>query len=158
MPIRLLGRGCVWIAAALLLGGCQSIGESFASPEVELAGVRLVEADLTTQRFVLDFDVRNPNPVALPVRAVNYGVDLGGMRLASGSSEQPFRIPAGGAGAFSVTVETSLLESARLLGARLLRGGEQSLDYDIGGSVEIDLPFVRPLPFSSRGTVSIARP
>lgn len=139
------------------LAACQTLTEQLEAPDVRLTGVRLQEVNTMQQRFLLDFDVSNPNAIALPVRAVNYGVKLGGMSLAEGSSDNAFRIPARGDGQFSVSVEMSLLQTVKVLGSRLLQGGEQSLDYDVGGSVEVDLPFVRPLPFSSTGSVQISR-
>lgn len=108
-----------------------------------------------TQRFDLEFAVANPNAVALPVRQVDYGVTLGGLSLASGSTAAPFRVPANGTGSFSVSVETSLVTALQTLGTRILRGGERELDYSVDGSVAIDLPLVRAMPFSSTGKVSL---
>ncbi|MEL6869990.1 MAG: LEA type 2 family protein [Pseudomonadota bacterium] len=142
-------------AAVLMLAGCQSLIEQLQAPDVQLAAVRLAQADLTTQRFELEFAISNPNAIALPVKAVNYGVNLGGVSLASGSTTESFRVPANGDGAFSVSVEMSLVEALRTLGTRVLGGGEKTLDYDVGGSVALDLPLVQPLPFSAKGTVDV---
>lgn len=145
------------IAALALVSGCQSLGESLQPPEVRLQNVQLEEVSSLSQRFVLQFAVSNPNPVPLPVKGINYGVSLGGLSLASGSTAESFRVPSNGDGVFSVSVETSLMQAVQLLGARLLQGGEQSLDYEVGGDVQIDIPFVKPLPFSTAGKVTIGR-
>ncbi|MEM7610943.1 MAG: LEA type 2 family protein [Pseudomonadota bacterium] len=145
------------LALVFLLAGCETLGQTFESPNVALSNVRLQSADMTTQKFVLDFTVSNPNGVPLPVRAVNYGVTLAGISLASGSTEQAFRVPANGDGSFSVSVETSLIDAVKMLGTRLLKGGEQELEYSVGGSVALDVPLVRPLPFSATGVVQIKR-
>ncbi|MFK8051884.1 MAG: LEA type 2 family protein [Woeseiaceae bacterium] len=145
------------LATLVLLSGCETIAQSLSPPDVRLSNVRVQEISSTSQQFQLTFAVSNPNAIALPVRAINYGVELGGLSLASGSTSEAFRVPANGDGEFSITVEASLIETVRLLGTRLLSGGAQSLDYSVGGDVDIDLPFVKPLPFSSSGTVSIAR-
>ena len=148
----------VWIVLAMTtaLAGCETLGRQFVAPDVTLASVRLGASDLSTQRFDLQFAVDNPNAVALPVRQVDYDVTLGGLSLASGSSAEPFRVPANGSGSFSVSVETSLVRVLQTLGTRILRGGETEFDYSAAGSVALDLPLVRPLPFSSTGKVSLA--
>ena len=145
---------CV-VLSMIWLAGCKSLTQPLLSPEVSLAGVRLQHADLATQTFILDFAVRNPNAIAIPIRSINYGVTLAGASLAKGSSEERFSVPANGAGEFSINVSTSLIETVRMLGTRVLRGGEQELEYSVGGSVDVDIPFVRPLPFSSTGVVRL---
>lgn len=143
--------------AALALSGCQSLLDQLEAPDVQLSAIRLAQADLTTQRFELEFAISNPNAIALPVRAVNYGVTLAGVSLASGSTTSAFRVPANGDGTFSVSVETSLVEALRMLGTSVLGGGSKTLDYDVGGSVALDLPLVRPLPFNAKGSVDVSR-
>ncbi|MEO0574853.1 MAG: LEA type 2 family protein [Pseudomonadota bacterium] len=150
-------RLSVLCIAALSLSGCQSLLDQLQAPDVALSGIRLAEADLTTQRFELEFSISNPNAIALPVRAVDYGVTLGGVSLASGSTTSAFRVPANGDGSFSVSVETSLVDALRMLGTSVLGGAEKTLDYDVGGSVALDLPLVRPLPFSASGSVDVSR-
>lgn len=144
------------MTASVLLAGCQSLIDQLEAPGVELSAVRLAQADLSNQRFELEFAISNPNAIALPVRAVNYGITLAGVSLASGSTTEAFRIPANGDGTFSVSVETSLVEALRMLGTRVLGGGEKTLAYDVGGSVALDLPLVRPLPFSASGNVDVS--
>ncbi len=143
------------LSLSLLLAGCSTFGQPFESPEVRLASVRLGQADLTTQRFEISFAVSNPNAIALPIKRVDYGITLGGMSLARGSTTESFRVPANGDGSFSVSVETSLITALQELGTRVLRGGETELDYSVDGSVALDLPLVNPLPFSSAGKVSL---
>ncbi len=155
MPNHYLRAFCA--AAVVVLSGCQTISESLEAPDVRLSNVRLQELSSLQQQFVLDFEVSNPNAIPLPIKAINYGVMLGGMSLVNGRSESAFRVPANGEGSFSISVETSLMEVVKALGTRIMLGGEQSLDYQVGGDVAVDLPFIRPLPFKTEGTVQITR-
>ncbi|MEM9173384.1 MAG: LEA type 2 family protein [Pseudomonadota bacterium] len=147
----------VFVIAVSASAGCQSLVDSLQAPDIELVDVRLAQADLSSQRFELDFAVANPNAIALPISNIRYGVMLGGMQLAAGTTAEKFRVPAGGDGAFSISVETSLVEALRTLGTRVLAGGESTLDYSVNGSVALDLPLVKPLPFSAEGVVDINR-
>ncbi|MEN7342016.1 MAG: LEA type 2 family protein [Pseudomonadota bacterium] len=147
----------VMIVALSLLSGCQTLSEGLREPDIKLSNVQLGDISGTRQTIVLDFVVTNPNDIPLPIRAIGYGVSLGGTSLVSGKTEDAFRIPANGDGTFSVSVETSLADIVRMVGSRLLTGGETSLDYEARGDVEIDLPFVKPLPFVSAGTINIQR-
>ena len=148
------------ILAALVLtaaGGCATLENALEAPTISLANVSLTDVSLTSQSFLLDFDVDNPNPIPLPVSAVNYAVELAGQQFASGATADSFTVPANGAGSFQVAVNTNLLDSARVLSDLVLKGGQRELAYGINGDVEVDLPFARPLPFSHSGVVSVER-
>lgn len=151
----LFGRGLPLLAVfTLLAAGCASLQQSLETPEISLKGLKLVEADLSKQRYELSLHVRNPNPIALPVRGMNYRIQLAGERFADGETLQAFTIPAGGETDFELSVTTDLLRT--LSGVqRLLDRRERTLKYELGGQLQVNLPFVRALPFSSSGEVDL---
>ncbi len=124
---------------------------------MSLSRVELVDASLTEQRFVLGFDVTNPNPVALPVSSIDYTLDLAGQRFAQGQSGDALRLPANGSGSFSLEVRTNLLKSARTLSKLILTGGQREIDYALNGNFGVDLPLAPALPFRRSGSVRIDR-
>jgi LEA14-like dessication related protein len=136
-----------------LLAGCAGLSRPLAEPELTLAGVRLLDVGVTYQRFGLVFDVRNPNSVSLPVKGVNYTVELSGAQFASGETSQSFSVPAHGAARFEIDVSTDLASSARH--ALAVLHSRNQLDYALAGSLEVNLPFARDIPFAREGVVSL---
>ncbi|MGH8496530.1 MAG: LEA type 2 family protein [Gammaproteobacteria bacterium] len=135
------------------LSGCAAFGRPLEEPELTLAGVRLLDAGLARQRFGLVFDVRNPNSIALPIRRVSYTVELSGAEFASGETPQSFSVPANGEARFEIDVSTDLMASSRQ--ALALLRTQDRLDYALEGRLEVNLPFVRDIPFARNGTVSL---
>ena len=156
MDYRTAGRLGL-IAALSLLQSCATIQEGLQPPAISLANVALADVSLTRQRFVLDFDVSNPNPVPLPISAINYAVRLAGQSFAEGATAESFTVPASGDGEFQLAIDTNLIESARTLSEIVLRGGQREIDYDLSGDVKVDIPFTRPLPFRQSGKVQLQR-
>lgn len=150
------GCGLVLIVASLLLTGCAAMTRDLQPPGVSLAAVELAEMGLRSQRFRLTLELDNPNTVALPVRRLDYDVLLAGQRLASGYSEEAFRVPAGGRERITLLVSTDLLSSADRLFA-LFQRGDRTVDYDVSGRVRLDLPLTPSLRYSDRGEVQLQR-
>lgn len=151
------GPVLLWLAVFSLLSGCASLQQSVETPEISLTGLRLVEVGLSRQRYDLTLHVVNPNPIPLPIRGLSYRVQLAGERFAEGETARAFTVPASGATDFELAVTTDLLRTFTTL-QRLLGEGEQTLEYELGGQLQVDLPFVRALPFSSSGAIDLVRP
>ncbi len=149
--------GVLVVAACLTAGGCATSRFDAEPPTVRLDSVRLLEADWSGQSFVLVFAAENPNGFPLPVRSVDYAVQLAGQRFASGSATEGFTLPARGAGQFSIEVHTDLLGSASTLSALIFREGRREIDYELAGELGLDIPFARPLRFRETGRVDLAR-
>lgn len=143
---------------ALALAGCATTGYHAEPPDVRLAGVRLLDVDWNAQRFRLDFAASNPNAFPLPVRSIEYTVRLAGQRFAAGSATESFTLPPSGDGRFSIEVHTDLIGSASMLSALILREGRREIDYELAGTLGINLPLARPLRFRESGRVSLERP
>ncbi|WP_405233004.1 LEA type 2 family protein [Lentisalinibacter salinarum] len=149
--------GMLVVAACLTAGGCATARFDAEPPTVRLDSVRLVDANWSGQNFVLVFAAENPNGFPLPVRSVDYAVQLAGQRFATGSATEGFTLPARGAGTFSIEVHTDLLGSASMLSALIFREGRREIDYELAGELRVDMPFARPLRFREAGRVDLAR-
>jgi LEA14-like dessication related protein len=145
------------LIAVHLLAACAGNAPAVRSPEVRLDGVEVTSLSLSKQTFTLSFDVSNPNPFPLPVRAVRYHVMLEQQRFAGGETAGRFTIPAGGDGAFAISVELDLMKSAARLASIIGSGVTRPIEYELHGSLEVAVPFSRPLNFSSSGTVLVQR-
>ena len=142
-------------AVALLAAGCASTGVIVERPSVTLSNVAVTEVDLGGQTFVLDFDVVNPNPFPLPIRSIAYGVELEGLRLASGETRSAFTVPAGGESHFEITVDVDLMRTAPQLMFVVREGIYRDIPYALEGSFAIDVPFANPVTFRNEGSIRL---
>ena len=149
--IRKIGLGVV----ACLAAGCASTGVMFEKPGVSLRNVEVKAVDLDGQTFVLDFDVVNPNPFPLPIRSVSYGVELEGLRLASGEAHGAFTVPAGGDSQVAITVDVDLMHTAPQLIFIVRDGMYRDIPYALKGSLAIDVPNAKPVSFRNQGSIRL---
>lgn len=143
------------LAFSVLLAGCAGTGALVSAPHVDLTSVEMEKLGLTSQTFLLGFAVDNPNAFPLPVKAVNYRVMFDDERFAGGEARAGFTVPAYGNDQFQLSVELDLLSSAGQI-TSLLRGGmPEHVNYRVEGSLTVDIPFAKPLPFSSSGVIQV---
>ena len=138
-----------------MLLGCASTASLVDAPIVRLSEVEVTEIDLSKQSFQLDFEVNNPNPFPLPVRAISYGVELDGYRFATGETRCNFNVPAGGQGAFSISVDVNLMRTAPQLLFIVRDGVHREIPYELNGRCEVDIPLVPALSFSHDGAIRL---
>lgn len=148
-------RNIAFSAIALLAAGCASTGVIVERPSVTLSNVAVTEVDLGGQTFVLDFDVVNPNPFPLPIRSIAYGVELEGLRLASGETQSAFTVPAGGESHFEITVDVDLMRTAPQLMFVVREGIYRDIPYALEGRFAIDVPFANPVTFRNEGSIRL---
>lgn len=133
----------------MLLSGCAIFGTAPESPRVSLVSIRPLEMTLTEQRYALQLRIMNPNDTALPVRGLDYSVEVNRRPFAYGVSNQAVDIPALGEAVLDVEVVSSLLDLLRQVqGAS--DGKPGVLEYRIVGRVSLGRAAAR-LPFEYRG-------
>jgi LEA14-like dessication related protein len=143
------------LAMFVLLAGCAGTEAFVSMPAVDLTSVQMEQISFSGQTFTLGFEVENPNAFPLPVKAVKYQVVFDDERLADGEARAAFTVPANGTDEFQLSVELDILKSAGQISS-LLRGGmREHVAYRVEGSLTVDIPFARPLPFSSSGTIQV---
>jgi len=148
-------RICVGLLTALFLSACAGSETMIAAPAVQLKSVELSKVGFNRQTFLLGFDVSNPNSFPLPVRAVKYRLLFDDKRFANGETRGSFTVPAHGDDQFVLSVDVNFLDSATQL-TSLLRGGVPDyVEYELQGSLAIDIPFVKPVAFSSSGVIPV---
>jgi LEA14-like dessication related protein len=143
------------LAVALGLGACASNAGLVAGPDVRLKRVEVAEIEFSRQVFVLGLEISNPNPFALPVTGIRYGIDLDGSRFATGETGGGFAVPAHGAADFAIRVELDLLKSAPQLLNTVRNAARSEIHYDLAGSLVVDLPFTKPLKFANAGDIRL---
>ena len=144
------------ILASAGLGACASLPDDvIGKPEVKLRDVQVMGLGFKNQTFLLSFDISNPNPFPLPVTSVSYGVELDGLRFATGETDGRFKVPANGDGEFAITVQLNLLQSAPKLLYTLRDATSGEIPYALKGSLGIDIPFAKPVKFESSGEIRL---
>jgi LEA14-like dessication related protein len=150
-------RSIPGFVAVLLLFGCAGTETLVDAPEVRLISVELEAVSFNRQTFLLGFDVSNPNPFPLPVKAVKYRVMFDDQRFAGGETAAAFTVPAGGEDAFQISVDIDILNSMTHITSLLQGGVPEQVSYELQGSLAIDIPFTRPIPFSTSGMINVQR-
>ncbi len=146
--------GCVALTA-VLLSACASLGTVINPPQVSLRNVDVENIDYRVQTFILAFDVTNPNPFPLPINSIRYGLELDGHHLLSGQALSAITVPAGGGGAFAISVSMDLLRTSPKMMFIVRDGTRRSIPYVIEGSLGIDIPSTKPLKFQSTGYIRL---
>lgn len=147
------GAACA-AAVVFLLASCAT-GPAVEAPGVSLRNVEVTSLEFSRQRFLLGFDVTNPNPFPLPVTRVRYGVELDGQRFAGGESVGRFTVPALGDGSFAISVELNLLKTAPRILEVVRDGAGHDIPYALEGDFGVDIPLVGALPFRMAGEIRL---
>lgn len=137
---------------ALLLCAC-ALTQHFEAPQLSIVDVQILSTEVWQQRLRVRLHVHNPNSIALPVKGIEYSVEIAGEQFASGSSDASFTVPALGDAEFDTTLTTN---AAGALLRILSRGGGHgdSIDYHLTGKVALQ-GFMHTLPFDQRGSFKL---
>jgi LEA14-like dessication related protein len=148
-PTRLAAAGM----AALLLCCCALVPK-LEAPQLSIAEVRILGGDLWEQRLQVRVHVQNPNDRALPIKALEYTVEVEGQQFASGSSVSSFVVPPLGEADFDMTVTTNLAATLlKLAGRNSAAGGD--VGYRLVGKVTLSEGFLRTVPFDQKGSFKL---
>jgi len=145
------------LVAALLITGCATSETIVGKPTVALTGVEISKLGFSSQTFLLQFRVENPNAFSLPVASIKYKIQFDDENFASGDTPASFSIPARGEGAFAISVETDFLGKAAQITSLLSGGVPEYVEYELQGSLDVDIPLVKPLAFTSAGVIPIEK-
>ncbi|MEP7312612.1 MAG: LEA type 2 family protein, partial [Pseudomonadota bacterium] len=121
------------LVALLALAGCSSLLPKLEAPRLSIVNVELLKSDLLQQQLRVRMRVQNPNDRTLPVRSIEYSIEVAGEEFAHGDSDRNFVVPALGETEFDVNVTVN---AASLL-LRLAGGGgrNRELNYRLVGTV-----------------------
>jgi LEA14-like dessication related protein len=137
--------------AALLGAGCV-LSPKLEAPTLSIVSVQLTFGTLWEQSLKVRVHVHNPNDRALPVKSLEYTLEVDGQPFARGVSDSSFVVPALGETEFDMSMTTDLAGAlVRLLG----RGPDalgQSVAYRLTGKVVLAQGLLRSIPFEQSGT------
>ena len=119
--------------AVLVLGACAT-GPQIEPPKVSIVGVQVVSGEVWAQHLKVRMHLHNPNDRDLPVKGLEYSIEIAGQEFASGSSADSFVVPPHG----DAELETNV--TANVAGAllKLLTHVPSTLvAYRISGKVSL---------------------
>jgi LEA14-like dessication related protein len=151
---RMLPRLLKIIALTLALGACSLMAPKFNRPNVTVISIQLRSGNLLQQNFAVKLNIQNPNDRALPVRGLHTELNVGGQQIASGVSDRAVIVPAFGESEFDMTITANLAVALLKLADKANQHAD-SIDYDLTGEANIDLPFLRNLPFHQSGSFNL---
>ena len=155
MAIRELSAGTrlAWMLGLLcLLAGCASTFK-LEAPKLSVVSMKMQSADLFSQRLQVRMRVLNPNDRELPIKGINYRIEVNDAELEQGLTEAPFVVPALGEAEFDVQVTANLATALSQILSR--RGSSDTIDYRLIGEVKLASGFLRRIPFDERGSVKL---
>jgi LEA14-like dessication related protein len=126
----------------------------FNRPNVSVVAVELKSGNLLQQTFAVKLNVQNPNDRALPVKGLHLELSSGGEQIASGVIDHAFVVPPFGESEFDMTVKANMALVLLKLGQKADQNAD-SIDYEVSGAANIDLPFLSEVPFHQSGTFSL---
>ncbi|MEJ0086588.1 MAG: LEA type 2 family protein [Pseudomonadota bacterium] len=153
MRDRLPRRAALLAIACLAFAGCGALPK-LEAPKLSVVSMKMQSADIFSQRLQVRMRVLNPNARELPIKGIEYRIEVNDAQLAQGLTDTPFVVPAMGEAEFDVQVTANLAGALAKFLAR--RGGSQdTLDYRLIGSVALSSGLLRRIPFDERGSVKL---
>jgi LEA14-like dessication related protein len=141
------------LAALLpLLGGCAALPR-LEAPKLSVVSLKLQSADIFSQRLQVRMRVLNPNARELPVKGINFRIEVNGTELGQGLMNAPFLVPALGEAEFDTQVTANLAGAVLRLLTR--RDSRDDIEYRLTGEVSLSSGFLRRIPFDERGNVKL---
>jgi len=137
-------------AGALLTSGCV-LAPKFTPPTLTIVGVQLGGSDLFAQHLKVRVHVQNPNDRKLPVKGIEYSLDVDGQAFATGDSAASFVVPALGEAEFDMNVTTNV---AGTLMSLMARGPDAlaNVPYRLSGRISLSGGWLQSIPFEQHGT------
>lgn len=154
MSLRALCRDAVAVLLAALATGC-ALAPKLEPPQVSIVDVQVVSGDLWSQRLKVRLHVQNPNDRALPVRSIEYRIEIAGEQFADGESLASFVVPPLGQAEFDMTVNANLAGALLKLLGRGAGGLGQEVSYRLSGKVSLSEGWWRSIPFEQRGSFKL---
>ena len=147
------------LAGFVLMAGlvsCSTLTSKPESPRVTLVGLKLISVELLEQRYQVSLRVKNPNAFELPVRGIDFQLDINGQTFADGVSNQSVDVPAYGENVIDLEVSSNLFQVFRQFQS-LQESQSAGFEYRISGSMATGI-YGQKLPFDYSGELKLSEP
>ncbi len=134
----------VFFGLVSLLGCAGTLHSEVEPPEVYLSDIAPVEIGLFEQRLRVELRILNPNDFALEVTGLDFQLDVNGIQLARGLSNEEITVPRLGESIVSVMTSTTVIDIVRQI-ENLSQ--QQEMSYEIRGRFHLGNAAVGSVPF-----------
>lgn len=138
------------LSLGLTLAYCTMIPKNLADPKVDLTSVNVEKASFTDATLIFNFQVFNPNQIALEVDQIDYNLKVNGKPFTQGTLEKGLQVGANSTVSVPLPVAIRYTDLTSSLTSFLSQG---VTPYEIGGSVKLGLLSV---PFSKSGELKLS--
>jgi LEA14-like dessication related protein len=144
----------LFLLATTVLSGCASLVPQLETPHLSIVSLELVKADILSQELNVRMRVQNPNDRALPVKGLDYRLEVEGQKFATGVLGAPFTVPSFGEAEFDMRITANLASTI----VRLLSRSDQhdeAINYRMVGKLSLSEGLLRNIPFEETGTFTL---
>lgn len=146
--------------AAFLLTGCSAaaLDQVMERPEVRVTNARIVNTDLTAADLLLEFEVENPNGLALVLDAVDYRLRVNDEPFLDGRRSERTEIAARGESRFELPLTLRYADVLRVV--QSFRGeGARKPRYQLDADFEFAVPVLGSVtvPVRETGDIPVER-
>lgn len=119
-----------------VVSACAQFSQSLQKPNIALENITLANDNLLAPRFKLSIRISNPNGIALPIKGMSYAVNIQGVDLFDGVTNQIPNIPAYSDTVIDLELGTNILKAARLLRVFSDRT-DNSINYGLNAKIDL---------------------
>lgn len=146
------------VLALLALAGCagMGLGSVFREPDVDVVGAELTRTGISGADLLFEFEVDNPNGVALVLDGLNYRLRLNDRPLLDGRQDKRTEIGANTESRVNLPVSIQYDDILRVL--ETLDDNDRP-SYELQADFQFDVPVVGTVtvPVTKRGQLSLNR-
>jgi LEA14-like dessication related protein len=153
--------------SSFLIVACAGITYHATPPNVSIAGIELLDAQLLEQSYALTLRIQNPNETALYINGLSYTLYINGSEFATGVSNQHIEVPAYSENLLAVTLVSSTFGIVKQL-RELGYNPNQSFNYRLSGKASLGTSkigyearkyatSVFAVPFEKTGTLNFGK-
>jgi LEA14-like dessication related protein len=130
------------LLVCVFAAGCAGIRGGPETPRVSVSDVRLVEATLLEQLYVVTVRIQNPSTRTLTLLGGSFDLQLNGQAFGHGVSDDQATVPAFGDAKIDVRMVSTLFDMVRLIQG-LQDRIDEPLTYELSGWLKIGELFGR---------------
>ncbi|WP_029933788.1 LEA type 2 family protein [Thiomicrospira pelophila] len=119
--------------------GCSVLQKNIQKPSAELAGVELSALDFESATLVMLVDVKNPNPVSVPLKGFDYALDVMKAPFLSGENHQKKMLNAQSTTRIQIPIKVPF---AQVFDTVKNASGKNEVPFGLQATVILDLPIL----------------
>ena len=130
-----------------LVSGCSLLQKKIEKPSAKVVAVELQSLDFEQATLVMLVDVTNPNPISVPLRGFDYGLEIMDSPFLSGANHDKKSLKAESVTRIAVPVTVPFVKMYDSVKSSL---DQNEVPYALSATVMLDLPILGETPLALR--------